>query len=234
MGEIMGYAILRTQKIKSLSGVNAVLRHNRRDVKCVSVVNEKIKNPKLIFEKMSEDTKKPYTKFFKAIEVVLTFSKGSLSDNEIKPWIRKSVEFLAEKFGGWQNIYDVQYHVDEMQEHLHALLIPIDSQGNLNCRHYLGSAAKMRELQDAYAEAMKEFGLERGKPKRLTKEEHKTSVQWHKEQSENDCKLKTYQDMFGQPLDWSFDKRMEFYDSYNAFLKDSNDFISEHNLTIEK
>lgn len=162
----MGYAILRTSKISSLAGVQAVLRHNRREVNVVSVVNDR-KNPKIIIPSIEENQKLgTYSKFFKertkgqtirknavrGVEVIMTFSKDSISSKELKAWLKASADFLANKFGGYGNIYDIQIHLDEIGEcHAHAVIIPIDEKGKLNCRYYLGGADKMRKLQDDYA-----------------------------------------------------------------------------------
>ena len=253
----MAFAILRTNKIKSLSGVHAVLRHTKRCVDCVTVVDKNVKNPKLFFDKMSEDTKLPYSKFFKertkgqtvrrdsvkAVEVVATFTKGGLLHEEIKPWINSTIQFLAEKFGGWQNIYSVDFHVDELggnienkEEsplgHIHAIIIPIDSKGRLNCREFLGGAQKMRELQSDYQKTVSCFGLERGKDKRLSKAKHKSSVEWHKEQAKKEVELKSYKEMFGMPDEWDFEKKLKYYDVYNKFLNKAEMF--ENKINIEE
>ncbi len=220
------------------------------------MVDENIKNPKLVFEKMSEDTKLPYSQFFKkrtkgqsiridsvkAIEVVATFSKGGLLHEEIKPWINATVEFLASKFS-WESIYSVDFHVDELGGnienkgepplgHIHAIIIPLDSKGRLNCREFLGGAQKMRQLQSDYQKAVSCFGLERGKDKRLTKAEHKSSVEWHKKQAENLAELKSYKEMFGTPSEWDFEKKLKYYDVYNKFLSETEMF--ENTINIEE
>ena len=52
----MGYAIIRTNKIKEISSINAVLRHNRRKVEVPSA-SPNIKNPKLVFPQIKENQK---------------------------------------------------------------------------------------------------------------------------------------------------------------------------------
>ena len=254
------FAVLRFQKIHQLQSVQAVLRHNRRDVKCASVVNPNIKNPKLVFNKMSDDTKLSYTKFFKkrtqnqsvrkdsvkAIEAIMTFSRNSLLESETRDWIETSVSFLGGKFG-WDNIYDVSYHIDELDGisdktdcpkrenhavgHLHVIIIPI-YEGRLNCRAYLGGKQKLISLQDDYASAVAKFGLTRGEPKKLTGASHKELSVWYKEQAQKLAELKSYKEMFGMPDEWDFEKKLKYYDVYNKFLNEAEMF--ENKINIEE
>lgn len=237
----MGYAIMRLRKIKSMQTISAAIKHNHRQKECKSVVQEDKKNPILKFSKMCEETKLPYKKFLKnktqgqkirknavlAVEVILTFSSGAISDENIKPWIEKSAEFLANNFGGWGNIYDISYHADETSPHLHALLTPIDEKGKLNATHFLGGSKKLIQLQDRYAEDMKAFGLERGKSKQTTKAEHISSYQWHKQQAQKSAELEAYKKLFGEPIDFSLDDKLNYYDSYNKTFNKMKQFDTE-------
>ena len=80
----------------------------------------------------------------------------------------------------------------------------------------------MRNLQTSYYEAVKDLGLQRGKDKRLTKTEHTTSLEWHKANAEKEARLKTYETLFGQPLDWELNKRLYFNDVYSKFIDDNS------------
>lgn len=223
----MGYAIIRTNKISHLSSINAVLRHNRREVEVPSATKG-IKNPKLIFPQIEENQKLgTYSQFLKSrltydgkrirkdavrgVEVVMTFSKDSISKSELKNWVRESVTFCADYFGGWENIYDVQLHVDEATTHLHLLLAPIKD-GKLKCTEYLGGKEKMRNLQTQYADKMKKFGLERGKSKEFTRAVHKNSIDYHLENNRQQLEHEAYRKMFGEPISWDLERRMTFYD----------------------
>lgn len=233
----MGYAIIRTNKISNLNSINAVLRHNRREVEVPSATKS-IKNPKLIFPQIEENQKLgTYANFLncrlketkkrtrhdavRGVEVLLSFSKNSLKENELKNWIKDSVEFVADFFGGWQNVYDVQLHADELTPnengslspsyHLHALVAPIKD-GRLCCKEFLGGREKMKNLQTQYAEKMEKYGLERGKPKEYTRAVHKSSVDYHLENHRKQLEHEAYREMFGEPITWNLEKRMKFYD----------------------
>lgn len=233
----MGYAIIRTNKIKHLSSINAVLRHNRREVEVPSASPD-IKNPKLIFSQIEENKKLgSYSQFLKkrinpdgrrirkdavrGVEVLMSFSKGSITQDELKDWVKDSVSFCADFFGGWRNIYDAQLHIDEETPHLHLLVAPLKD-GKLKCTEYLGGKEKMQNLQTQYAEKMKKYGLERGKSKEFTRAVHKNSVDYHLENNRKFIEYEAYKEMFGEPLNWNLEKRIEFYNIVDKIDKRVN------------
>jgi hypothetical protein len=74
---------------------------------------------------------------------------------------KASIEWLQERYGE-KNLVNVTVHKDETSPHLHAVIVPIDSKGKLNCRDFLGGRDKLRDLQTSFAEKVKPQGLERG------------------------------------------------------------------------
>jgi len=74
---------------------------------------------------------------------------------------KASIEWLQERYGK-ENLVNVTVHKDETSPHLHAVIVPIDSKGKLNCRDFLGGRDKLRDLQTSFAEKVKPQGLERG------------------------------------------------------------------------
>jgi hypothetical protein len=242
----MGYAIIRTNKINNLNSINAVLRHNRREVEVASATKS-VKNPKLIFPQIEENQKLgTYANFLnsrlkqtgkrtrkdavRGVEVLLSFSKNSLAESELKNWVKDSVDFVAEFFG-WQNIYDVQLHADELTPnddgtlspsyHLHALVAPIKD-GRLCCKEFLGGKEKMKNLQTQYADKMQKYGLQRGKPKEYTRAVHKNSVDYHLENHRKQLEHEAYREMFGEPISWNLERRMKFYDIVDRKQKEIN------------
>jgi hypothetical protein len=69
--------------------------------------------------------------------------------------------WLTERYGK-DNVVNFTSHLDEQTPHIHAVVVPIDSKGKLNCRDYLGGREKLRELQDSFAIIHQGIGLERG------------------------------------------------------------------------
>jgi Plasmid recombination enzyme len=69
-------------------------------------------------------------------------------------------QWLIERYG--DRIVRAELHLDEATPHIHAYLVPLDERGKLNCRGLFGTRSKLSQLQDSYAQAMSELGLERG------------------------------------------------------------------------
>lgn len=171
----MSYAIMRIAKIKTASTFSAIERHDRERARLAHR-----KHP----ERESENYRSsaPFydngtnllTKFQKrteglkirsnavlAYEVVLAYSPDAQASIEQKKWVSENVKWLSHNFGGKDNIACIMYHADETTPHLHAVVIPI-SDGRLNARYYTGGKARLSQLQDSYADAMAQFGLQRG------------------------------------------------------------------------
>ncbi len=213
------------------------LKHNQRLIPCKSIVKD-IPEADIKIKQIEENKKlgKNYTEFFNkktenqkvrsnavvGLELLMSFTNGSLTPEEIPRFIRQSVQWVSDTFLS-SNLYDAQYHQTEYSDgHIHIILIPLDRSGKLNCRALLNGADTMRKLQTSYYEAVKDLGLQRGKDKRLTKAEHTTSLEWHKANAEKEARLKTYETLFGQPLDWELNKRLYFNNIYSKFIDENS------------
>ena len=84
-----------------------------------------------------------------------------LNTDRWKSFEKASVEWLKERYGE-KNVVNVTVHMDETSPHLHAVVVPIDSKGKLNCRDFLGGREKLRDMQTSFAGKVKHQGLERG------------------------------------------------------------------------
>lgn len=210
----MGFAIMRQEKIKTVSSANARLRHNRREVPCKTADRTK-RNKLLVSEESRVFKDKSFKDIFKskvgdqkirknavkAIEVILTFSPGSIKSEDLQSWSKASMEWLRQIFGR-NNIVDARLHLDETTPHIHAMIIPVDERGKLNARAFLGGTRdRMVELQTSYAEAVKQFGLERGISKQITEAEHKSSLRWHAENAQKEARLQAYSEFIKKQYD---------------------------------
>jgi hypothetical protein len=74
---------------------------------------------------------------------------------------KNCINWLQERYGK-DNLVNFTSHLDEQTPHIHAVVVPIDSKGKLNCRDYLGGRDKLRDLQDSFAAIHQGIGLERG------------------------------------------------------------------------
>ena len=78
-----------------------------------------------------------------------------------KEWIQDNYRFLAKEFGK-ENIVRFTLHLDEKTPHLHAVTIPLTSDGRLSAKEIIGNKQSMKNFQTRYAAEMEKYGLERG------------------------------------------------------------------------
>ena len=101
-----------------------------------------------------------------------------------KAWINANLEFLKKEYGE-KNIVRFSIHRDEKTMHIHAVTVPLTSDGRLSAKEVLGGPKEMSERQDRYAAQMKPFGLERGE--RATGIKHENAREYYAriEQAQN-------------------------------------------------
>ena len=115
-----------------------------------------------------------------AIEYLLTASPEFFDasakherTSRLKNWCDAQIDYLKSVHGA-ENILCAYLHLDEKTPHIEAYVVPIDPKGRLNCKHYLGSPAKLSAIQTSYAQHNAKFGLKRGQEgSRATHEEVK-------------------------------------------------------------
>lgn len=208
------YAIMRIEKIKSVSSAGARLRHIRRVVPCPTATPG-VRNIRVVMnEQMKENKNRPFKEIFKervgdqkirknaviSVEVVLTFSPDGVSPDKYKEWVKENAEWLKTTFGE-KNIVECIAHKDEKTFHIHCQMILCDEKGKLNTRRFVGGHRdRMSELQTSYARQMEKFGLERGVNRKITKKKHESSLRWHAMQAEKEERLKQYERTYGRNL----------------------------------
>lgn len=178
----MSFAILRIQKHKTIAAIAGVARHHSREIDCPTADPEKSPNnlklglaasgskevgrgiKAIIDDAQSKVKRKFRSDSVKAVEFMLTASPeffATANKKQKSQFFKKSIDFLEKEFGK-ANIVATWLHLDESTPHLHVMMVPIDSKGVLNARHFFGSADKLSELQTKYAEVVSSLGLERG------------------------------------------------------------------------
>lgn len=182
----MGFSFIRTEKITNRSYLEKAFRHNYRleetknadehlSAENKSYIMDSPKNYLEVFdEKMKDlgygkDGKKMRENAVLALDVVCSFSKEELEGIDLERWNGNNVAFLQEYFDksnlGVGNVIDAICHHDESSVHMHAIVIPINEDGELNYSRFLAKRQQFRELQDSYGDLMKkEHDLERGFP----------------------------------------------------------------------
>ena len=186
------YSILRTKKHKSIASVASRECHTYRRRPTPNADPVKIKKNRLLFgQENFADGLKGFLKNYQvennirkdavlAIEYLLTaspefFDSGSKieRDNRLKKWCESQIDFMK-KMHGDENILCMYLHLDEKTPHIEVYVTPVDPKGKLNCKHFLGSPAKLTALQTSYATHNTNFGLKRGQEgSRATHEEVK-------------------------------------------------------------
>ena len=181
----MGFAVYHTEKGKTSSGgignhidrkIGAAHTYQHADPSLLHLnkhfkVNDYCYMPlhKAIAERIKEGYKGKKGLRSDAVKYQTHILTGSHEDmkkifsNEkvAQSWIKKNLEFLSQEYGR-ENIVRFVLHLDEKTPHIHAVTIPITSDGRLSAKEIVGNKKTMQERQDRYAEAMKGFNLERG------------------------------------------------------------------------
>lgn len=101
-----------------------------------------------------------------SINVILSGSHEEMTElakdkMKLQRWIDKNLEFCKNEYGA-QNITRFAVHLDEKTPHIHCVFVPITPDGRLSAGDWMKTGKQLEEVQTKYAEAMAEFGLERG------------------------------------------------------------------------
>ena len=96
----------------------------------------------------------------KGLGVVMTYSPEAEGTFDQKAWEEENKKFLQELFPGCP--IHLTSHKDESSVHLQGCIIPTTPEGKINKTYYIRGKKELINIQDRYAERMKQFGLERG------------------------------------------------------------------------
>ena len=188
----MAYAILRTAKLKSFGEIGGSLSHNYRTRHTPNA--DPIRTP---FNSHSSHTassvmdgikqhlpEKVRSNAVLCVEYLITASpewSGWKDKAQEADFFQRSVEWLEARHGK-EHVIATSVHRDESTPHLIAYVVPIDSQGKLNARSFLGGRATLSKMQTDFHEKVKDLGLERGLEG--SKAEHKTVKEFYAELQE--------------------------------------------------
>lgn len=125
-----------------------------------------------------------------AVEVLMATSEDRVFDPAEKAkWKALSLQWVAQKAGGEQNIIGGSDNDDEKTYHLHAMVVPIlpsenKKKLNLSCATFMGNKAALSQAQTDYHNAVESLGLNRGikgsKRKHIAQQQlfqHRTQVE---------------------------------------------------------
>lgn len=171
----MAYAILRTQKLKHAVAVRRSMAHALRtqdtpnadpsrtpdNSASVGSVDEALAK----FNERLATQPKLRSNAVLAIEYLVTASPEDLNGKTRKQqdaYFADALKWLEAKHGK-ENVVAWGVHRDETTPHLYAVVVPIDDKGKLNCRHFLGGAKALNEMQTDFAQNVgQQHGLQRG------------------------------------------------------------------------
>jgi hypothetical protein len=247
----MSKVILRTEKLKTIGNIASSLSHNYRtrptpnadpsrtvnnqhDLKTAGQVLDGIKN------RLPEKTR---SNAVLCVEYLITMSPdwSGLGTEKEADFFKTSVEWLKQKHGA-ENVISTSIHRDETTPHLVAYVVPIDSQGKLNAREFLGGRAKLSKMQTDFHDQVKDLGLERGLEG--SKAEHTTIKDFYAEIQKPDnekyliqkppLKTITYNDstihmLDGKPLK---DEKLQKY--FGSLFDEQHEYYQKQSLKAQE
>jgi len=170
----MGFAILRTAKLKSGQAVRRSLAHAFREQDTPNAdPNRRLDNSHhgalTVSEALGKFNARLPEKVRKNAVLGIEYLIGGSPEvmhgktrDEQDLYFRDALQWLQEKHGAANVVYAC-IHRDEQTPHLSAFVVPIDERGKLNCRSFLGVQHSLRQMQtDFAAKVGEQHGLERG------------------------------------------------------------------------
>ncbi len=168
----MAFAILRTEKLKTMGEIGGSLAHTFRTRETANAdplrkrQNEhSLDSPDAVKDAINARLPEKLRKNgVLCVEHLITASpdwSGWGTDQE-KQFFDQSKKWLEDKYGK-QNVVATSIHRDETTPHLVAYVVPLDpNTGRLNARKWLGGRAVLSQMQTDFANHVKNLGLERG------------------------------------------------------------------------
>lgn len=171
-GPPMSYAILRTAKLKSMGEIGGSLSHTFRTRDTPNAdpqragLNEHGHGDTPESIKAALAARLPEKRRSDAVLCVEYFIGASpehfADGKDGSAYFADAVAWLKAKHGA-ENVIATAVHRDETSPHLVAYVVPLDDQGKLNAKAFLGGKAKLSAMQTDFADSVgRKHGLERG------------------------------------------------------------------------
>lgn len=173
-GALMPYAILRTKKLKAMTGVLGSGRHTFREMPTpnsdgtpnlhVSGATSSAELAHAVLARLPEKRRKDAVL---CIEYLITASPEAFARHggtmpDTGGYFDRAMAWLKARHGA-ANIVCAEVHLDERTPHLVVYVTPLTRDGRLSARDFLGGPAKLRKMQtDFHHWCGKPFGLSRG------------------------------------------------------------------------
>jgi len=171
------YAVLRVAKLKTMGEIGQLGKHNERTRETRNADEARLgDNVRLAgtgdwcadAQARLDDAPTIRSNAVLAMEHVLTASREFYHQGDeraraarLDDWTARSMAWLRDTYGE-KNVVAAVLHKDEQTPHIQALVVPIDERGRLNAHAYTAGRAMLARMQDSYAAAVRDLGLERG------------------------------------------------------------------------
>lgn len=181
------YAILRTAKLKTVGNIGGSLAHNYRTRETHNADPSRLHlnhhtvsgGPSEVLAKIKAKLPEKRRKdAVLCIEYMIGSSPDGLkTDEDHKAYLTDALRWLKERHGA-DNVIAATVHMDETTPHLAAYVVPLDEQGKLNAKKFLGGRQTLSAMQTDFAKKVGEkHGLERGIERSTAK--HTTIKEWY-------------------------------------------------------
>lgn len=109
----------------------------------------------------------------KGVEICIGFSHKDMEANpflDLDRFCELTKSWMIDRFGE-ENIAGITLHMDEATPHIHAVIVPITSDGRLCANDVIGGPTNLREMQSELAARLEPLGLKRGMKRSVAKNE---------------------------------------------------------------
>ncbi len=186
----MAYAIMRLGKLKTEGDLGAMGRHNERLRQTLNAdPDRRGQNERLVGSgdwladaqaRLAEVQGHIRSNAVLGIEHVLAASPEwfeRASRDQVQEWIARNMGWLHDTYGA-RNVVAAVFHADERTPHIQALVVPVTERDKLSAHQFIGGdRTRLVQLQDSYAAAVRELGLQRGV--RGSPAEHQSVRDWY-------------------------------------------------------
>lgn len=178
----MPFTVLRIQKLKTWGDIAGAGKHNQRERETPNADADRAVNNQYLAGapgmdqvtamKQAIGVQRVRKNAVLGVEMLLSASPayfrpdnpgqaGTYDNTRLQNWKEATTGWLNEKYGN--RVVSAILHVDEATPHIHALLVPLDDKGKLNCRALFGGTRHtLSRLQTEYGEAVSSLGISRG------------------------------------------------------------------------
>lgn len=174
----MGYAIIRVAKRTSRAAVRGMLRHAMREDTPANAIPGAPRPRPLAGDATSAAALARLSAALKAaprvrkdtiqaLDILVTATRDNILSwpkERQDQYFAQALQFIAQRFGGPQNILTAVVHRDESTPHMQVLIMPVDrASGRFIGAKMIGGPGGLRKLQDDFYEHVgRHFDLARG------------------------------------------------------------------------